>query len=281
MALNEKLLNKFEDLVMQYSGLKVAKRDLAKLSEAVQTRMRACRITDPLLYYQKAILTPEKKNSELLALTSLLTNRETYFFRDPEQFSEIKNYILPILMQNRSAQKELRCWSAGTSTGEEAYSLAMLLYTSIPKGWSWDFRILGTELRHDLVEIAKEGIYSGSSFRAMPPGFKENYFIQLDSERWQIKPEIKKSTFFEQGNLVTKSFPNGLTPLHELDLILCRNVFIYLDMEYVAQIVKKFAATLKKGGFLVTGHGELQMIALPATLKPISLSGSVVYQKLC
>jgi chemotaxis protein methyltransferase CheR len=150
----------------------------------------------------------------------------------------------------------LRIWSAGCSTGEEAYSLAILISELIPDWRQWDLRILGTDINSTVIVKAKEGIYSQWSFRMVPSDVQATYFKPYKTD-WQILPDWRSMVHFDTHNLVEDSFPSYTSGIHNMDLIICRNVFIYFQATAIAATIEKFYHTLNDGGYLLNGHTDL------------------------
>lgn len=207
----------------------------------------------------------------------LLTTGETYFFRDKGQFSIIRNYLLPEIMERRKASRSLRLWSAGCATGEEAYSLAIIVSELIPDYHTWDVRIIGTDINKQAIEKAERGIYSPWSFRTVDPGVQNRYFSRINNE-WELDEKIRRMVKFRTGNLIEDVYPDYESDIHDMDLILCRNVFIYLDSDKVSSALEKMKNTLSEGGYLITGHTELHAQNLNG-LRTRVFPESVAYQK--
>ena len=219
---------------------------------------------------------PESKN-ESKELAGLITTGESYFFRDCGQFTLLKTRVLPELIVKRKVQHTLRIWSAGCSTGEEPYSIAMLFDELLPDGKDWTIFLCGTDINENALEKAKRGRYSPWSFRMVDADIQTRYFTR-HKEEWEIAPRIRKTCSFQYANLLDDAFPACMPELCDIDLILCRNVFIYFGTEAITTVLDKFIEILNDGGYLMTGHGELygQRLRL---LKPLLFPESVVYQK--
>ncbi|MDO8988962.1 MAG: CheR family methyltransferase [Sideroxyarcus sp.] len=186
--------------------------------------------------------------------TAFFTNGETYFFRDHGQFDLLRQRLLPELIERRRKTKILRLWSAGCSSGEEAYSLAMLVDTLLPKRDDWDILILGSDIDETALTKARHGRYKQWSFRMAPPSLKQCYF-QRKGDEWTLDKRIRDMVTFRASNLIGETFPGA--KLRDMDLILCRNVFIYFGAMAVAAVADKLAAALNEGGYLMTAHTEL------------------------
>lgn len=182
-----------------------------------------------------------------------LTINVSEFYRNPEQWKQLEEEILPYLRQNNPSG--LKVWSAACSTGDEPYSLVMLLGKFMPLS---RIRILATDLDKQVLEKAKVGLYDTASLKALPPDFKKRYFREIKQNTYQISEEVKRCVEFKQHNLLLDPYPT------QWDLIVCRNVVIYFTEEAKTEIYKKFHAAMKANGILFVGSTE-QMIA-PAAI---------------
>jgi chemotaxis protein methyltransferase CheR len=183
-----------------------------------------------------------------------IINNETYFLRDHGQFDLLRLRLLPELIKRRRDTKTLRLWSAGCSSGEEAYSLAMLVDTLLPKRDDWNILILGSDIDESALAKARHGHYGQWSFRMAPPLLKQNYFLHK-GEQWTLIDRIRSMVTFRTVDLISESFSHA--QLCDMDLILCRNVFIYFSAPTVASVANKLACALSDGGYLMTAHTEL------------------------
>ncbi|MGV3720316.1 MAG: CheR family methyltransferase, partial [Actinomycetota bacterium] len=245
-------------LIRARTGWELRDEDGARLREKLLGRLTAVRET-PATYVQR--LETEPQGAEWSELLALLSNPETYFFRDSRQIALLKDRILPELLERRRPHRSLRIWSAGCSTGEEAYSLAFLLQELAPDLASWEVLILGTDVNPQVIEKAREGRYREWSFRGRHA--KLDRYFNREGDTWRVKDHLRRLATFRLGNLVDDQFPDARSEIREMDLIVCRNVFIYFSRPAVAKVVAKMAATLRQGGFLVTGHTELHGVPLP------------------
>jgi chemotaxis protein methyltransferase CheR len=219
-----------------------------------------------------------ESSKEWKELISLLTTGESYFFRDKNQFSLIQNRILPELIKQRKKNRFLRIWSAGCSTGEEPYSIAIILNELLMDCKDWNVLILGTDVNEESIRKGEKGVYTPWSFRMLDNNLQRRYFKRR-KETWKLDEEIQKMVKFGQCNLVKDTFPSWSSEIHDMDIILCRNVFIYFTTETISSVVEKFADTLNEGGYLITGHGELHTEDLKR-FKTRVCDEQVVYQKL-
>ncbi len=179
---------------------------------------------------------------------------ETYFFRDHGQFDLLRLRLLPELIERRRGVKSLRLWSAGCSSGEEAYSLAMLVDLLLPERDGWEILILGSDIDQTALAKARQGRYGQWSFRMAPPTLQQEYF-RREGEEWLLAERIRRMVTFRAGDLIGELCSGG--EVGAMDLILCRNVFIYFAADAVAAAAAKLANALSGGGYLMTGHTEL------------------------
>jgi len=180
-----------------------------------------------------------------------MTTNETSFFRDRHPFEAMKKTLLPQLIHNRAAQKHLRIWSAACSTGQEAYSLSMMLRDEFPMLSTWRVEIVGTDISPSVVTRARDGVYSNFEVqRGLPIQMLVKHFEQI-GETWKIKPELKRMVDFRLFNLL-----GDLSPLGQFDVIFCRNVLIYFDMPTKARVLAAMHARLPRDGALILGGAE-------------------------
>lgn len=293
--MNDVTIDCFRDLILQQTGLNIRAKDRDSLRQSIAARMRACQLDRPDAYYEVLCssadasspprLTTVQRDREWHALVQLLTTGESYFFRDRQQLALLERKILPEIVRQKRREHDpqlpgkpsLKIWSAGCSSGEEAYSVAILVKQLLPDLNQWDVCILGTDLNLAYLDKARAGIYREWSFRQVHPDIKHQYFRQRGAE-YEILPDIRKMVTFRPGNLVKDEFPNLTNHLFDMDIIICRNVFIYFDAPRIAAVLHKFHQTLNASGYLIAGHAELQGLDL-SQFSVQSLPGSVVYQK--
>lgn len=267
------LLELFINTIADETGLQIRSQDLDNLSQKILARMKILKIANSELYYQLLNSKTEAGIEEWKKLIISLTTTETYFFRDRGQINLLKNVVLPELISKKrlSKNKTLRLWSAGCSTGEETYSLAILVRESIEDWQDWNILILGTDVNEIVLEKAEKGIYSSWSFRQVDFPVQSRYFKQIKGH-WKIDDEIKRMVNFSKNNLVRDNFSENL------DLIVCRNVFVYFKADLISLVINKFYRALKPEGYLMTAHGELhgqKMEGFQVKIFPESL----VYQR--
>ncbi|MBI4864947.1 MAG: hypothetical protein HY815_32515 [Candidatus Riflebacteria bacterium] len=189
-----------------------------------------------------------------------VTVGETQFFRHFPQFLALERLILPQLLRQRAeTQRKLVCWSAGCSSGEEPYSLAILLCRMIPDADRWNITILGTDISEIALEHARRGSFTRWSFRSVPPALMT--FFQEEGQEFIVHPFPRGFVRFAWHNLAKGPFPPERLRDGEVDLILCRNVLIYWSKPAVAQLLERFSRLLSPTGYLLAGPSETPMVA--------------------
>ncbi len=209
--------------------------------------------------YLAALRAARANSPEHEHLIAGITVGESYFFRDQSQMTWLREQYLPRLIAQRRAENtlSLRIWSAGCSDGQELYSLAMLLVDLLPDLERWNLHLLGTDLNAVALARALRGRYSDWSLRATPEPIRLRHFRKERGRDWTLVPALRKLARFSYLNLREDSFPSMLSETTALDLILCRNVFIYFDPAIVTEVMRKFHACLVPGGCLLLGASDL------------------------
>lgn len=214
-----------------------------------------------------------RADGEFDVIYDLVTTNETYFFREPAQFTAFVEEIVPELVSGK-AVKKIRIWSAGCSSGEEPYSIAMLLQEA---GWfdRASFEIFGSDLNQQVLARARKGHYREAAFRSTDPTLREKYFARQVDGSWHIADSIRNRVSFGRVNLYDEA---RVALLGSLDVIFCRNVIIYFDDASKKSVVRNFYNRLLDGGYLLLGHSE-SLISLSTEFKLKHLKNDMVYQK--
>ena len=215
------------------------------------------------------------KEQELMDIMDVLTTNETYFFRESFQLRAFTDEIIPELIKSKAARgnRSLRIWSAGCSTGEEPYTIAMLLST-IPELSGWKIEIIGTDISQKVLQQARRAVYGKSSFRATEENDLKRFFHQLD-DGYKVNDSIRELVTISHLNLFDT---NRLTMLGKVDLIFCRNVIIYFDQAAKKRVIESFHTALYDSGFLLLGHSEsLMNVTTQFTLR--HFKNDMIYQK--
>jgi chemotaxis protein methyltransferase CheR len=205
-------------------------------------------------YYQ--LRYSRDREDELSTVIDLLTTNETYFFREDFQLKTFTGEILPEIMQRKrgTGDRSLRIWSAGCSSGEEPYTIAMLMLQD-PQLRRWDVEIIGTDISREILSMAREGVYGKSSFRSTEEYFIDRYFTEFDG-KLRISDHVKQLVTISHLNLLDRK---KVSLLGQMDAIFCRNVIIYFDLEAKKKVISCLHSQLNDGGFLLLGHSESLM----------------------
>ena len=210
-------------------------------------------------------------------LVSELTIGETHFFRDEKLFMGIKDTVLPAVIEKNKTRKKLWIWSAGCATGEEAYSISILINRYFShRLQDWDIRITGTDINRSFLHQAVNGVYTEWSFRGTPGEIRQDCFYR-NQNSWHIQPEHQKNVFFQYHNLVSMPVPSIFHNLFSFDIIFCRNVMIYFDSKTIQKLIRKFQESLVPDGWLVVGHAD-HNIRYFGSFKTVMLPGTSFYQ---
>ena len=187
----------------------------------------------------------------LVDVTEAMTTNESFFFRDQKPFDQFNEIVLPYLLEARAARRSFRIWSAACSSGQEPYTLAMLLKEHADKLAGWRVEIVATDLSNEILDKAKEGLYSQFEVqRGLPITHLVKYFVQV-GDRWQIEDSLRKMIKFQQFNLL-----DDLSSLGRFDVVFCRNVLIYFDTPTKTKVLNGIAELLPADGFLYLGGAE-------------------------
>src|ERR1043166_2752887 len=225
------------------------------------------------------LLSSSSTQPQIEALAIYLTVGETYFFRDPQSFDTLAHRILPsVIKDRRGTDRHLKIWSAGCCTGEETYSIAILLRQVLSDLKDWQITILGTDINPRFLDKAAQGTYGEWSFRGVAPEIKERYFAKKRNGRFEVLPEIKSMVTFSHLNLVEESYPSSLSNINAVDVIFCRNVLMYFGAEAAKQVIQKFHLSLSDGGWLIVSPTETSHV-LYSQFAAISCSGMIFYKK--
>ncbi|HEU4631241.1 MAG TPA: protein-glutamate O-methyltransferase CheR, partial [Gemmatimonadaceae bacterium] len=235
-------------LLGERAGLRFAPNRQPAAEAAMRRVMRDLHLADPLRLARRA----EHDAAVLDALLAETTVGETYFFREPAQLDYIRREVLPTFRGLRSPQRPLRTWSAGCASGEEAYTLAILLYEA---GWRDAGRVLGTDISRPRLLAAERARYTRWSMRGVAPETVARYFIAR-GPHFYLRPELRAMADFRALNLATDDFPSAASGIGEMDVVLCRNVLIYLDRATVAAVARRLLASLSEEGWLFLGASD-------------------------
>ncbi len=225
------------------------------------------------------LLSAPLTQAQLQTMASHLTIGETYFFRDPKILEAVSGSILPELIRSRRGHTQrLRIWSAACSSGEEPYSLAILLHQLLPDLQEWDVTITASDINPRCLHKAAAGIYGEWSFRNAPSWLKQRYFKRCADGRYAVLPEIKKMVRFTSLNLVEDTFPPLASNTRSMDVIFCRNVLMYFTPPQMSKVVAKLSQALVEGGWLAVSPTEASQALYPQ-FSTVNFPGAILLQK--
>ncbi len=286
MTIPDDLKMKFKGLVTVRSGLYFKDGDLNDLEKAILYRMSELKIDSPLTYYN-FLTGAEAKEDEFRELLNRLTVNHTYFFRNEPQFKLLKEKILPELIAHKreemiinhrkiGGKPSLRIWSAGCSTGEEPYSVAIVLKEAIPDLENWDVQVVATDASNSALEAAGKGTYGLTSMRFVSKERRDLYFIERKSiegnVEYEIRDAIKNIVCFGYLNLVEQCYPTAF------DIIFCCNVTIYFENQTTMGVMDKIYHSLNGDGYLFVGPSE-SLHFISDRFKMFDWEDAIYYQK--
>lgn len=225
------------------------------------------------------LLSAPPTRAQLQVLASHLTVGETYFFRDPLTLKALTDNVLPELIRSRRGREQrLRIWSAACCSGEEPYSLAILLHQLLPDLQDWDVTITATDINPHFLRKGVAGLYGEWSFRNAPAWLKPRYFNRCADGRYAVVPEIKKLVSFACLNMVEDTYPSLATNTHAMDLIFCRNVLMYFTPHQITNVIGNLTHALVDGGWLAVSPTEASRALYPR-FSAVDFPGAILFQK--
>ena len=238
-SIPDELISQAAELIAAQLGLHFPPARWDDLERGIGAAAQELGARDLQSFVRSFVSSPWTK-SRIEILASHLTIGETYFFRDGKTFEILQDHILPELISSRQkTERRLRLWSAGCCTGEEPYSIAMLLSRMIPDLKSWNITILGTDINHRFLQKAAKGVYGNWSFRSNPTWIQAKDFHRKNG-LLEISPDVKKMVTLSYLNLAEDAFPSLSNNTNAMDLILCRNVLMYFSVEQARKVIGNF-----------------------------------------
>lgn len=274
-------LNEIEQAIASHYGWKITDEWRDKLSLEVKRKAEKLRV-DEAEYCLKAAHT----TAELDVLADLLSHSETRFFREREQIQTLRERVIPQLIAARGEEKILNVWSAACSTGEEAYTIAMLIDETLPAGENWQVNILATDLRGKAILTGMRGLYPASALVLIEPHLRERYFMAASSgqapvigyeQSFEVVKGLKEWITFRRANLYDQNF--WLSLRHQFDLIVCNNLLMHFHPIGVHQTVGRLAKSLTRSGVLTVIKGEGMFIDHSSLKRDVSLAGNFFVKK--
>ncbi len=264
----------FSDLIREHSGLDFTESSRFLLERRLSRRVRELELGSFAAYHYR-IRNSSNGFDEFPNLIDELTTNETFFFREYSQLRALIDEIFEELQLDREKRggRPINVWSAGCSSGEEPYSIAMLAREAGLKP-GVDVRIYASDISRRMLRKARKGIYREASFRETDPHLREKYFIEKD-RLWQISDDLKRDVDFIHLNLLDKS---KIALLRTMDVILCRNVIIYFNIDTKCEVIRTFHDKLRPGGHLLLGHSE-SLINLSTSFELRHMRRDLVYRR--
>jgi len=260
------------DLVYEYAGIHFDQSAMFLFDRRLGERVEELGLYSFGAYY-KYLRFNSRGQSELEDAVERLTTKETYFFRQEYQLRALKEEILPKLHESNARHKRLTIWSAGCSTGEEAYTLAILVHeTRLFR--DWEVRVIGSDLSRVSIAFARRGVYQTGSFRTTSPEQRNGYFYE-GSDGAHVLEEVKRLCHFGQLNLLDMG---QSSIVGRVDVVLCRNVLIYFDVQSRRRVIDNLYQRLVPGGYLLLGHSE-SLLNLSTAFELVHLREDLVYRK--
>ena len=274
MEFSREDFEKIRNLIKSRSGIWLGDSKMKFLQLRLQQRLKSTNIdnTKEYYYYLRYDTAGEK---EISALIDAVAVNETHFFREREQLEDFWHEALLPLLDQKSNGIPLTVWSAACSTGEEAYTLAMLLLEHPRKIPPARIRILASDISHTALQAAREGVYEEYALRYLPQEYRMKYFDPAGNGRYAVKETVKQLVKFAHVNLID-SFATGR--IREMDWIFCRNAIIYFDDEDLARCINNLYRSLNQGGTLFLGHAE-SLARISSPFEVVRLKHTVVYRK--
>ena len=267
--ISEGEFSQIRDFIYDSTGIYIKEVRRYLLESRLGRRLRELKIDTYAEYYSR-LLSPLTREEELNCLFENITTNETSFFRDQKQLDVFRSYPLDACIKNQESlgRKELNIWSAGCSSGEEPYTIAMILYETLKMGvLGWKIKVEARDLSPAMIKKAKEAVYGDYSFKTTPEEMKKKYFMAT-SLGYRVHPKVQKICNFDLINLNDQS----------AHIIFCRNVIIYFDDAMKKRVLKSFYDNLVPGGYLVLGHSE-SIHNLDTKFKTVRKIGGIYYQK--
>ncbi len=274
IALSDDIFRLLRDLVHSYCGIYFDDGSKFLVERRLARRLEERQVTTFEEYYH-FLRYDRKRDEELAVLVDNLTTNETYFFRESPQLRAFAEELLPELRTTLAGRKALRIWSAGCSTGEEPYTIAMLLLESGDWWRDWQVEILGSDINQRVLHTARKGVYKKTSHRVSTPEMMKKYFVDEGKGDYRIIDAVRELVSFSYVNLLD---PFKTSLINNMDIIFCRNVIIYFDREAKKKVVESFHDKLRDGGYLLLGHSE-SLINLSNAFVLRTLKNDMVYQK--
>jgi chemotaxis protein methyltransferase CheR len=265
--LNDADFERYRAFIYAESSITFTSANRSILESRLKERLREKGIDSVVTYFTKISTDKEELKGFLDAITTNLTS----FFRNQPQFDALKNHVIPELINNikKAGDHTIKVWSAGCSTGEEPYTIAMLLNEILPPGWK--FEILASDISLKCLMTAKEGFYDESRISGIPPNYLTKYFDKV-GKGYKVHPDIQSKIKFDYHNLKNDSGQRGV------DVVFCRNVIIYFDEAAQTAVINRFWDAMAAKSFLFIGHSE-SLFGMKTKFEFLKTEWATLYRK--
>ncbi|OQX18690.1 MAG: chemotaxis protein CheR [Desulfobulbaceae bacterium A2] len=253
MPISDAEFQLMRDLIYRRFGINLGQEKRSLLVSRLQKILRAGHFPNFKAYH--AYLLEERSGGAFSELIDHISTNHTYFSREQAHFEYLHRQALPDVVQRlrQCNSRDLRVWCAGCSSGEEAYMLLMLMRETLGSAYaSYSAGLLATDISHRILETARRGMYSTERMAALPSELRHKYFVRVEQDQWQVRPELRQEAVFRRFNLMNERFPFK-EPFH---IIFCRNVMIYFDQQTRESLIHRFWQALAPGGYFFIGHSE-------------------------
>lgn len=275
MQMSQEEFVQIRDFIHERSGIFFAENKMYLVKNRLARRMAELQIKTVRDYFYRVKYDVSQR--EFKKLMDLVTTNETSFFRNEPQLRSFQEEVLPLLLKEKQAsggKKSIRIWSAGCSTGEEPYTLAIILLEALKASPGWTVEIIANDISEEVLQKARQGRYSGLTLRNMKPDVLARHFVQ-DGEHYQVTPAVKALVKFSHVNL---NEPRSMSLVGDVDVVFCRNVMIYFSDEVKKDLVRRFFDSLQPGGFFFIGHSET-LHGISKAFKLMYFKHALVYRK--
>jgi chemotaxis protein methyltransferase CheR len=279
-TLPDSLLSHLSDLLATRIGLHFPAERWSDLERGITAAAPAFGMPDARSCAHRLLSAPLSRR-EIEILAGCLTVGETYFFREKPSFDVLEQHILPALLRAREGnERRLRIWSAGCCTGEEPYSIAMLLDRLIPEPAAWSVTVHATDINPMFLRKAAEGEYGEWSFRSTPAWIKDRYFQPGKAGHFKLDERIRKRVVFDHLNLADDAYPSLTNNTNAMDIIFCRNVLMYFSAQRARAVIDNLHRALVDGGWLIVSPAETSG-TLFSNFTAVEFDGAILYRKDC
>lgn len=276
--ISETLLHQLSEFVAARTGLHFPRERWRDLVRGIDSAARELHYKDAESYI-RGLLSSSVTTNQIETLTCQLTIGETYFFREMNSLQVLADSILPELIRARvKGDKHLRIWSAACSTGEEPYTLAILLDKLLPDIDKWQITISATDINPRSLRRAAEGVYGEWAFRSTPRWIREKYFKKTKGNRFEVSPRIKEMVTFSYLNLVEDAYPSLSNNTNGMDVILCRNALMYFTQEQAGKVIRHLNLSLVNGGWFIVSPVDVSQV-LSSYFAPVNFPAVTLYRK--